>query len=257
MSTTRFTTRKMTAKIRISDWTTIVVVVLDRGHDPRPDPGPAEDRLGQDRSAQEAANLQADHRGHRQPGVAHDVPVARPASGSGPWPGPSGRSPRCVTSITEARVIRVTIASGIEPSAIAGRIRCAKASDDGLRVARQDGVDDREVGHRRRRRAAGRCGRSSGSQWSWTAKMKTHRVAQDEDRDRDTEQRHDRDDAVDPAVRVARRQPAQGDAQADREDQGANRELDRHRELQGRKWLATARLSMMLDPKLPWSSWPM
>ena len=42
-------------------------------------------------------------------------------------------------------MIRVMIASGIEPSAIAGRMRCGERVDERSDVARQERVDQHEV----------------------------------------------------------------------------------------------------------------
>src|SRR3990172_5249815 len=51
-----------------------VVAVTDGVDDPAPHAVPGEDGLGDDRAGEQAADLEADDRHHRQPGVAHDVP---------------------------------------------------------------------------------------------------------------------------------------------------------------------------------------
>ncbi len=100
---------------------------------------------------------------------------------------------------------------------------------DDIPVAGQDGIDDREVGHRIDAQA-----RIVLAQRGQPVELHTEDegqgVAQDEDRDGDAEERDRGHDAVDPAVGVAGGQPAQGDPQADREDQGPNRQLHGGRE---------------------------
>ena len=101
--------------------------------------------------------------------------------------------------------------------------------DDRVRAPREQRVDDREVRDLRdpeARVALPECGQPV----ELHPEHEHERVAEDEDRDRDPEERHHGDDAVHPAVRVARSQAAQRDAQADREDQGPDRQLDRARE---------------------------
>src|SRR5574337_174596 len=64
-----------------------VVMVLDGVDPPGAHPVPGEDRLGDHRPGQEAAYLEPDDGGHRQPGVAHDVAGIHPPLGETLGPG--------------------------------------------------------------------------------------------------------------------------------------------------------------------------
>ena len=66
--------------------------------------------------------------------------------------------------------MRVTIASGIDPSAIAGRIRCLIVSQSASRIALQDRVEEVEVGRVRAVSARKSSRPTLGSQCSLTAK---------------------------------------------------------------------------------------
>ena len=128
-------------------------------------------------------------------------------------------------------MIRVMIASGIEPSAIAGRIEVPERVDEQRRAARRAACrSSMKFGHDLEARARGSIRPCAGSHWSWTAKMYCERQAEDEDRDADPEQRDDRHAAVDPALGVAGGEPAERDAEPDREQHRRERQLDGRRE---------------------------
>ena len=121
-----------------------------------------------------------------------------------------GRSPRSGRRAPTARVMRVMIASGIEPSAIAGRIRCLSASQNAPQFAGDDRVEDVEV----RRMLGRRSARRSRPTRRQPAEPHGEDVLEDqreeEDRHRDAEQRDDERPVVEapPVALRARRSRA-------------------------------------------------
>ena len=125
--------------------------------------------------------------------------------------------------------MRAMIASGIEPSAIAGRIRCLIGVPGGGPVARDDPVEDVEV-----RRVLGVDEDVLAADAREPAELDREGPLQDdreeEDRDRDPDQRDEEARVVDRLPVPLRRDEAERNAEEGREDHRAERELDRRRE---------------------------
>src|SRR5450759_3703696 len=201
-----------------------VVVVLDQADHPRPNAIPAEDRLGQDRAAEQTTNLEPDHGRDRQPGVAHDV-----AGVDGPLREALG--PGCADVIL---VAHVDDRCPGDPRDDRQRDRTeGYRRQDEMRQriehvaqpARQDRIDNREMGDRIHVQP-GIALAQGGQPVELDPEDEAEGVTEDEDRDRDTEEGNDGHDAVLPAVRVASGEPAERNAQADGEDQRADGEFD-------------------------------
>ena len=117
------------------------------------------------------------------------------------------------------------IASGIEPSAIAGRIRCLIASTKGFGPTRDQCVDQHEarVGLDVEAGVDPARGREP---VELGAEDPLERQPEDEDRDADAEEREDRDGAVGRALDVPAREAPKRDPEADGEEEGEQGQLD-------------------------------
>ena len=124
--------------------------------------------------------------------------------------------------MTDARVIRVMMANGIEPSAIV---------DERVRPAGHQGIDEHEPGDvgdlELDPGIDATCRRQDPEDH---AEDVAKGEPEDEDRDAHAEERDDGDSTVRKALWPASREPTQGDPQAHGEQQRGQRELDRTRE---------------------------
>ena len=121
-----------------------IVAKADRLDEETADPGPREDRFGDDRAGQHGAELEADECHDRNQAVSEGVPQDRPRTRGASRAGRLHVGSRS-SSRSDARVIRARMAASPAPSEIAGEYQVRKrAAARDWQPPQFHGEDDRE-----------------------------------------------------------------------------------------------------------------
>ena len=193
---------KPTARIRIAPWASGKSLERDGAHRHAADAGPGEHGLGDDRAAQQEADLQADQRDHRDHGVPQCV-----TDGDAPVRGALG-----------ARGAHIVGAERFEQR----RARHARHRSDEHRAQGHGGQDDAEEA---RCRPNGPVAPLEGQQ-ARAADILDQQQADPEHRHRHAHHRQRHDGAIDQGAATTRRQRAERDAERHRPDQAGQHQLD-------------------------------